>query len=313
MTTHFDHTSTADNVLAGVDLTGKRVLITGVSAGLGIETARSAAAHGATVVGTARNHDKAASALAPHAALGIDVVECDLASLASVRQCVAQLNGRGQKFDVVIANAGVMMCPFGRTVDGFETQFGTNHIGHFVLVTGILPLIRDGGRIVILSSIGHWWSNVDLVDPGFDRTPYDTAVAYGRSKTANALFAGELDRRLRARGIRATAVHPGGIHTELARHMTPDLIGEMSKRFSDLAMENPDDFKPLKSIPQGAATSVWAGFVASPDLVGGRYCEDCNVAGKAIPQVIGVADYALDESAARDLWTLTEQMVEAVS
>src|SRR6516225_11150747 len=165
----FGALSTTEEVLAGVDLSGKRVLVTGVSAGLGVETARAAAAHGARVVGTARDLEKARAALAPHAGLGIELLECDLASLASVRACADALNARGERFDVVIANAGVMNCPFGHTRDGFETQFGTNHLGHFVLVNRLAPQIVDGGRVVILSSSAHRASDVDLDDPGFEQ------------------------------------------------------------------------------------------------------------------------------------------------
>jgi NAD(P)-dependent dehydrogenase (short-subunit alcohol dehydrogenase family) len=164
---------------------------------------------------------------------------------------------------VVIANAGVMATPFGHTADGFETQFGTNHLGHFVFVNRIALLIRTGGRLVNLSSSGHRFANVDLDDPNFERTPYDPFVAYGRSKTANILFAVAFDQRHRERGVRAAAVHPGGIQTELARHMDPShlqaIVDQISKQ---LVAEGKGPFQ-FKTVPQGAATSVWAGVVAS--------------------------------------------------
>src|SRR5215475_12506626 len=216
----FDATSTTEDVLAGINLRGKRVLVTGVSAGLGVETARSLAAHGAQVVGAARDLDKAEAATAQvqkdAAANGgsFELVELDLANLKSVRACADGLLAKGEPFDVVIANAGVMATPFGHTADGFETQFGTNHLGHFVLVNRIAPLLRAGGRLINLSSAGHRFSNVDLDDPNFERTPYEPFVAYGRSKTANILFAIAFDKRHRERGIRAAAVHPGIIQTE---------------------------------------------------------------------------------------------------
>ena len=197
----FGPTSTADDVLAGIDLQSKRILVTGVSAGLGVETARSLAAHGAQVVGTARDLKKAEAATAlvrrESAAKGgsFEIVELDLANLKSVRHCSDHLLERGEPFDVVIVNAGVMATPFGRTVDGFETQFGTNHLGHFVLVNRIASLIPASGRLVNLSSAGHRFSNVDLEDPNFERTPYEAFVAYGRSKTANILFAVAFDKR----------------------------------------------------------------------------------------------------------------------
>ena len=158
------------------------------------------------------------------------MVACDLASLASVRACADALAARGEEFDVVIANAGVMNHPFDRTVDGFETHFGTNHLGHFVLVNRLVPLIRDGGRVIVLSSAAHHASDVSIDDPGFERSPYDPYEAYGRSKTANILFALELGRRLRRRGICAVAVHPGGIRTALLRHTTPEVMHEMVVR-----------------------------------------------------------------------------------
>src|SRR6266403_3824510 len=238
----FGEASTTDEVLSGLNLKGKRVLVTGVSSGLGVETARSLAAHGAQVVGAARDLKKADAATdqvrKDAAANGgsFEVVALDLASLTSVRACADALLKKGEPFDVIIANAGVMATPFGHTKDGFETQFGTNHLGHFVLVNRIEPLIRKGGRLVNLASAGHRFSNVDLEDPNFVRTPYEPFVAYGRSKTANILFAVAFDRRHRGNGIRATAVHPGGIQTELDRHLDPvhieKMIEQMNKRLA---------------------------------------------------------------------------------
>src|ERR1700682_262952 len=227
MTNVWGATSTADEVLSGIDLHGKRVLVTGVSAGIGVETARALAAHGAQVTGAVRDLEKAAAATAQvqkdaEANGGsFELVALDLASLKSVRACADELLKKGEPFDVVIANAGVMATPFAKTADHFETQFGTNHLGHFVLVNRIASLIRAGGRLINLSSAGHRISNVDLQDPNFERTLYDPWVAYGRSKTANILFAVDFDRRHRGNRIRAAAVHPGGIQTELDRHLDP--------------------------------------------------------------------------------------------
>jgi len=321
MESTFGATSTTDDVLSGVNLKGKRIFVTGVSAGLGVETARALAAHGARVVGAARDLGKAEVATArvrdAAAAAGgsFDMVALDLANLKSVRTCADALLARGEPFDVVIANAGVMATPFGHTADGFETQFGTNHLGHFVLVNRIAPLIRAGGRLVNLSSAGHRFANVDLEDPNFERTPYDPFVAYGRSKTANILFAVAFDQRHRARGIRAAAVHPGGIHTELGRHMDPSHAQSMLEQIDkQLAAEGKPPYQ-WKTIPQGAATSVWAAVVASPDEVGGRYCENCHVgrvvADTAVISVVseGVRGYALDPQNAEALWNKSEQMV----
>src|SRR5262249_5450336 len=205
-----------------------------------------------------------------------DLVELDLANLKSVRACGDELVAKAEPFDLVIANAGVMATPFGHTVDGFETQFGTNHLGHFLLVNRIAPLMRNGARLVNLASSGHRFSDVDLDDPNFERTPYDPFVAYGRSKTANILFAVEFARRHRGRGVRAAAVHPGGIQTELGRHIDQShvqkIVEDMNK---DLAAEGKPPFK-FKTIPQGAATSLWAGVVAPAAAIGGRYCDNCH-------------------------------------
>ncbi len=314
----FGATSTTEDVLSGVDLSGTRVLVTGVSAGLGVETARTLVAHGAQVVGAARDlvkADKATAEVRKDAAKGgkLTLIELDLASLASVRAAADALNADGRLFDVVIANAGVMAPPFGRTADGFETQFGTNHLGHFVFVNRIAGLIAPGGRFVSLASSGHRYSDVDLDDPNFDHTPYDPSVGYGRSKTANILFAVEFDRRHRQHGVRATAVHPGGIQTELGRHMGEDNIAKLVTKINEgLAAAGKAPFT-FKTVPQGAATSVWAGFVAKADDVGGRYCENCGVSaiteGVIDPTQGGVRAYALDPERAKALWAKSEQMV----
>jgi NAD(P)-dependent dehydrogenase (short-subunit alcohol dehydrogenase family) len=318
MTNSFGATSTTDEVLSGKDLSGKRVLVTGVSAGLGVETARALAAHGAQVVGAARDLAKAKRATAEVRAQaanggGLQLVELDLASLESVRACADALVADGRPFDIVIANAGVMRTPFGHTADGFETQFGTNHLGHFVLVNRIASLIAASGRLVNVSSSGHRYSDVDLDDPNFEHRPYDPMIAYGRSKTANILFAVEFDRRHKARGVRATALHPGGILTELGRHLQPgELEATVERINAQLVAEGRPPFQ-FKTIPQGAATSVWAAFVAPPDEVGGRYCEDCQVSqvteGLISPVSPGVRPYALDPGHAKALWARSEELV----
>jgi NAD(P)-dependent dehydrogenase (short-subunit alcohol dehydrogenase family) len=309
----FGATSSTEDVLSGVNLQGKRILVTGVSAGIGVETARSLAAHGAHVVGAARDLTKARASAAAHRSFTL--VALDLADLKSVRACADELLAKAEPFDVVIANAGVMATPFGHTADGFETQFGTNHLGHFVLVNRIAPLMRAGSRLINLSSSGHRFANVDLEDPNFERTPYEPFVAYGRSKTANILFAVAFDRRHRARGVRAAAVHPGAIQTELGRHMDHSRVQTMIEQMNQqLAAEGKGPFQ-WKTIPQGAATSVWAGLVAPADAVGGRYCENCHV-GNIVPDDVtisaiseGVRGYALDPATADALWLKSEQLV----
>lgn len=316
----FGATSTTEDVLSGVNLHGKRILVTGVSAGLGVETGRSLTAHGAQVVGAARDLTKAEAATTEvqkaAAANGgsFELIELDLASLKSVRACADKLLEKREPFDVVIANAGVMATPFSLTMDGFETQFGTNHLGHFLFVNRIAPLIRKGGRLINLSSAGHRFSNVDLGDPNFERTPYDPFIAYGRSKTANILFAVAFDQRHRNRGVRAAAVHPGVIQTDLARYVDPVRIQSMIEQMTKQLAAEGTPFQ-WKTIPQGAATSVWAGVVAPADEIGGRYCENCHV-GQLVAEHVtisgvseGVRAYALDPNTAEALWKKSERLV----
>ena len=321
MAAKFEAKSTTDDVLEGVNLKGKRILVTGVSAGLGVETARALVAHGADIVGAARDLEKAqratseVSKAAAETGASFELVELDLANLKSVRATADKLVADGRLFDVIIANAGVMATPFGKTEDGFETQFGTNHLGHFVFVNRIAKLIKDGGRLVNLSSSGHRFSNVDLKDPNFESTPYEPFVAYGRSKTANILFAVAFDQRHRERGVRAAAVHPGGIQTELGRHMDPAHLEQMVNQINEQAAAEGKGPLQFKTVPQGAATSVWAAVVASAEEVGGRYCENCHVSDVVAEDARlglvneGVRGYALDPQNAAALWKKSEELV----
>ena len=245
--------------------------------------------------------DRATAEVRKDAAKGgkLTLIELDLASLASVRASADALNADGRLFDVVIANAGVMAPPFGRTTDGFETQFGTNHLGHFVFVNKIAGLIAPGGRFVSLASSGHRYSDVDLDDPNFDHTPYDPSVGY-IVENANITSAVEFDRRHRAHGVRATAVHPGGIQTELGRHMGEDNIAKVVEKINEglAAMAK----RPLSSRFAAAGGDFVAGaaFVAKADDVGGRYCENCGVSeiteGVIDPTQGGVRAYALEQA-----------------
>jgi NAD(P)-dependent dehydrogenase (short-subunit alcohol dehydrogenase family) len=309
----FGADSTTDDVLDGVDLTDKRVLVTGASAGLGVETTRALAAHGASVTMAVRDLDKGAAAMeqvlatAPEARL--DLRELDLADLSSIRTFASSFLEDHPTLDILIGNAGVMACPQGTTVDGFETQFGTNHLGHFLLIQLLTPALvaADGARVVLLSSAGHRFSDVDLDDPGFEHTPYDPWVAYGRSKTANVLCAVALDRRLADRGVRAFAVHPGGIQTELGRHLTRESLAAL------LASRPPGQEIEWKTVPQGAATTVYAATSSDLDGMGGRYLEDCQLAELAEDPLSssGVHGYALDPERAEALWALSERLVDA--
>jgi NAD(P)-dependent dehydrogenase (short-subunit alcohol dehydrogenase family) len=307
----FGSESTTDEVLEGIDLTGMSVLVTGASAGLGQETARAVAAHGGNVVLGVRDVAKGERAAEPVRAAAaergatVELRAVDLASLASIRAFTDGVLDDHDRLDVIIANAGVMATPEGRTADGFETQFGTNHLGHFLLVNRLRPLLAGGpARIVNLTSAGHRFSPVVLDDINFEQTPYDPWQAYGRSKTANILFAVELDRRGRDAGQRACAVHPGTILTELGRHMTEEV-------FAALPPARAGQETIWKTIPQGAATSVWSGFVADADAIGGRYCQDCSVAPVTDDpgSRAGVFAYALDPETATALWALSEELV----
>lgn len=321
MTNLFGAKSTTDEVLSGVNLHGKRILVTGVSAGIGIETARSLAAHGANVVGAARDLKKAAAATAQIVKDGaqnggsFELIELDLANLQSVRTCAGELNAKAEPLDLVIANAGVMATPFEHTADGFERQFGTNHLGHFVLINRIAHLLRPGSRLINLSSAGHRFANVDLEDPNFQRTQYEPFVAYGRSKTANILFAVAFDERHRGRGVRAAAVHPGIIQTELTRYMDPEHLRGLREQINQQLSNEGHGPLAWKTVQQGAATSVWAGVVASADEIGGKYCENCHVSQIVpddvvlVPVTEGVRGYALDSSNAAALWKKSEEMV----
>jgi NAD(P)-dependent dehydrogenase (short-subunit alcohol dehydrogenase family) len=282
--------TTAAEAVAGIDLTGRTALVTGVSAGLGVETARALRSAGARVVGAARDLDKARSALG---SLDVELVALDLADLHSVREAVEQIGSSYDGLDLLLNNAGVMAPPLGRTAQGFELQLGTNHLGHFALTTGLLPLLRPGARIVNVSSRGHLRSGMRWDDPHWRTTEYDKWVAYGQSKTANVLFAVGLEKRLAPQGIHAFALHPGVIMTELSRHLTAEDLGALGARL----------MPTLKTVEQGAATSVYA--AVSPDLEGrgGLYLEDCHVAdvtpgdGSA-----GYAPWAVDPAEAERLW-----------
>lgn len=320
MTKKFGAKSTADEVLSGVDLKDKRFLITGASSGIGLETARALVSRGASVVGTSRDLAKADAAIAAlrNTAFpgggSLELIELDLASLQSVRACADKLLADGQPFDAIIANAGIMAPPFGRTADGFELQFGTNYLGHFALIKRIAPLLADNGRLVVLSSQAHRVADVDLDDPNFERQAYEPFVAYGRSKTACSLLAVEFDRRHRHRGIRAASVMPGNSLTDLPRHFSQEelqgLFATVGKARAEAGLPPPE----LKDIGQAAATPVWAAVVADKDEIGGHYLEDCAVApvnDTPNPFADGVRSYALDTDKARQLWATSEQLTGA--
>ena len=326
----FNGSSTTDKVLDGVDLTGKTAVVTGASGGLGLETVRALAVAGAHVVMAGRDEAKTAAAMASirgeHPEASLSSVVVDLGSLASVADAATTVGTAHPKIELLINNAGVMACPLSYTSDGFETQFGTNHLGHFLftnlLAESLLAAGTSGGtsggvaagaRVVNLSSAGHTMGGIDLDDLGFERRGYDPFAAYGQSKTANILFSIGLDRRWSASGVRSVAVHPGGIHTDLGRHLTPETIAFLQKRLAERAVraESGATAFQWKSIPQGAATSVWAATSADLDGRGGMYLEDCQIAEpqSADRPGVGVAGYALDPDTAERLWTTSERLV----
>jgi NAD(P)-dependent dehydrogenase (short-subunit alcohol dehydrogenase family) len=295
--------STTDELIAGRDLTGTVALVTGASSGLGRETARALATVGARVILAGRNDEKLAAAAAriteqaPRAM--VEIGHLDLTSLAQVRQFAEEFLAGHDRLHLLINNAGVMATPLERTADGFELQFGTNHLGHFLL-TGLLApaiLADPPSRIVNLSSGGHFGSDIIWDDPNFATGPYDPFVAYGQSKTANILFTVELERRLSPRGVHAYAVHPGLVGTALGRYMTPEVVAQLMEKAKEGG-----GMPTRKSIEQGAATSVWAAIAPELEMNGGAYLADCQVSDHH-------AAWAVNPDAAARLWALSEELV----
>lgn len=311
----FGFESTADDVLADKDLSDSVVFVTGAYSGLGRETARAMGAKGAHLILSGRNAeqlDDAAKEIAQETGAPVETVVCDLASLGSIRTAAKDANERFERIDILINNAGVMAAPLGRTADGFETQFGTNHLGHFLLTNLLMPLVENGSaqRIVNLSSRGHHFDQFHFDDPNFEHRDYDKWQSYGQSKTANILFSVGLEKRLKNKGIHAYAVHPGGIMTNLGRHMSEQDIQFMMVRMRKLAEESGTSGEGFKSIPQGAATTCWV--ATAPGLAdhGGLYAENCHVAQvNDTSTTEGVRSYAVDPDKAEQLWKLSEDLV----
>lgn len=297
--------TTTDEVIEGVDLTGRIAVVTGASAGIGVETARALASAGARVVLAARNRERteavaeAIGERVPGAEL--EVGSLDLTSLDHVRAFARWYLDHHDRLNLLVNNAGVMYTPFARTADGFELQFGTNHLGHFLLACLLVPALLAGApaRVVNVTSLGHRSSDIVWDDPNYDRRGYDKFEAYGQSKTANILFAVELERRLGGRGVHAYAVHPGRIATELGRYMTPDDVAALRER----ARRGPSGgMPPRKTVEQGAATTVWAAVAPELENRGGTYLTDCAVSDEHAP-------WARDVEAAARLWVLSERLV----
>lgn len=305
-----DPKSEPSDILAGKDLTGKVAVVTGGYSGIGLETTRALAAAGAKVYVPVRNVDKAAETLATVERGEVIPLPMDLGDFASVRRFVAEMLENESQIDLLINNAGIMACPEARIEGGWESQFGVNHLGHFVLTKGLLPalLAADSPRVVCLSSIGHRRGGVNFEDINFENTPYEKWTAYAQAKTANALFALGLDMKYADQGLRAFSVHPGGIITPLQRHLQNEemvALGWLDENgnLSELAAAL------FKSTTQGCTTTLWAATSDMLDGKGGLYCEDCDVAELAdedTPRYFGVAQWAVDPDLAVKLWELSE-------
>jgi NAD(P)-dependent dehydrogenase (short-subunit alcohol dehydrogenase family) len=308
---NFDRTSTTEEVSAGLDLNGRHAVVTGASSGLGAETARALALRGASVTLACRDLE-AGRAIAESIATStgnaaIDVMQLDLTRPDAIRAFAKAFAAKHDALHLLVNNAGVMACPLERTEQGWEMQFGTNHMGHFLLTCLLVPQLRAGApaRVVNLSSAGHRFADVDFDDPNYETRAYDKWEAYGQSKTANVLFSVELNRRLKDQGVEAFAVHPGGIMTNLGRHLQKQDIEELMSRAPG------GQGIQWKTVEAGAATSVWA--ATAPELAGhgGIYLEDCQIAQPKTSddQDGGIADYAVDPVSAKRLWRLSEELL----
>lgn len=298
----------SEEAAGGCDLSGKTIVVTGGSAGLGVETVRVLAMHGARVVSVVRNREKGEAALeyirnsVPDAKLALAIL--DLFDLISVREGAADIASRFPVIDMLINNAGVMAAPLERTKEGLEMHLGTNFLGHYVLTAHLMPNLLAAGnaRIINLTSSAHRLSPFREYDPFFEKEEYNKLAAYGQSKTAAVLFTLELDRRYADRGVRSTAVHPGLIDTELGRYFTEDEMVFLKDGI-------PEGIS-MKDVSQGSATTVWAACIDDFDSLAGKFCEDCAVADEindADEDGRGVLPHALDKTAAEKLWAMAEQ------
>ncbi len=312
ITSKFNNRSTAKEVVEGLNLLGKTAIVTGASSGLGVETARALASVGAEVILPVRNLAKgsgvAAGIRSSTGNKAISVMELDLSDFSSIRKFAADFSALERPLHILVNNAAIMACPLTRTAQGHEAQFATNHLGHFLLTNLLIPALEKGApsRIVSLSSIGHRLSPIIFDDIHFEQREYDKWKAYGQAKTANSLFAVELNRRFSSSGISANAVHPGGIMTGLQQHLTME---EMTA--SGWFDKDGNPHPVFKTIEQGASTSAWAATARELEGNGGKYLEDCNEAEAGSPEnrMSGVLPHALDAVAAAQLWSVSEAMI----
>ncbi|RXK85759.1 SDR family NAD(P)-dependent oxidoreductase [Filimonas effusa] len=313
--TGFNAHSTTTEVIKGIDLTGKVAIVTGGNTGIGLETTKTLAIAGATVIVPARDLAKAEKNLQGIA--GVEIAEMDMMDPASIDRFAGSFLSSKRPLHLLINNAGIMWVPLRLDERGIESQLATNYIGQFHLTAKLWPALRqaNGARVVNVSSLGHQMSSFDFDDPNFRLRSYETLKAYGQSKTASNLFALELDNRAKAFHVRAYSVHPGSIAgTELAREASVELFQKLGF-LNEEGKIRPEVLATLKTIPQGAATTVWAATSSQLSNIGGVYCEDCDIAELLPPDTShtqqhqsGVQQYALDEQSAKRLWTLTEEM-----
>ncbi|MBV8636680.1 MAG: SDR family NAD(P)-dependent oxidoreductase [Candidatus Eremiobacteraeota bacterium] len=309
----FGFKTTAAEVIAGHDLTGKLAIVTGGYSGIGLETTRAFASAGAHVIVPARDMDKAQNNLKDVA--GVELAQLDLIDPGSIDSFAREFLNSQRPVHILVNNAGIMAVPLIRDTRGYESQFATNHLGHFQLTARLWPALLEanGARVISVSSRGHRFSGVDFDDPNFERRAYDRWVAYGQSKTANILFAVALDERGQANGVRAFSLHPGRIiDTALSRYMTEEELAPYRPRdMEQRDVTNPEDY--VKNVRQGAATSVWCATSNQLDGMGGVYCEDCDVApiAPADSDGLGVRPYAIDPELAERLWSLSVTLTAA--
>ena len=302
----FGPASTAMEVISGIDLSRKLAIVTGGASGLGLETTRALLHAGAEVIVPARNPERARTALRGLA--GATVEPMDLVDPQSVATFAARVVSAGQPVSILVNSAGIMATPEMRDAEGHEAQFATNHLGHFRLTLGLWPSLVAAGdaRVVSVSSRGHQIAGIVFEDIDFRVRAYDKWVAYGQSKTANALFAMALDRRGRGHGIRAFSLHPGQILTDLARHLSSREIASFDA-LDEAGRPIIDPERGMKTPEQGAATSVWCATSPRLDGLGGVYCEDCDIAVVHNPSMgrKGVSPWACDPTSAERLWRLS--------
>ena len=310
LNTGFNATSTTSDVSKGIDLTDKVAIVTGGSTGIGLETVKTLSQAGATVIVPARNIEKARQNL--QNIKNVEIEEMDLIDSDSIRRFTDKFLASGRQLSLLINNAGIMFVPLRRDKHGIESQLATNYLAVFQLTANLIPALKkaNGARVVNLSSQGHQFSPFNFEDPNFDKRDYDTLAAYGQSKTAINLFSLELDNLVKSYGIRAYSVHPGNIWgTELLREAPLEMLQNFG--FYD-EKGNPvqEVIASLKTIPQGAATTIWAATSPLLNNIGGVYCEDSNIAELALGQEMeaGVKPYSLDETSAKRLWKLTQEL-----